>query len=145
MSGNDFVDHLLDLLSGWRGVSARRMFGGWGLYRAGVMFGLVADEVLYLKVDSGNRKSFADAGMQPFAYQRAGKAAVVMSYWECPPDALDAPDALTAFAREAHQAALRSGSKAIKPRPTKAADAPKPARPRSGSKAAARSPKRRGS
>lgn len=114
MSGNDFVDHLLDLLSGWGGVSARKMFGGWGLYRAGIMFGLVADDVLYLKADAGNRASFEDAGMQPFTYERAGKPAVIMSYWECPPDALDAPDALVAFAREAHQAALRSGTKAVK-------------------------------
>lgn len=130
MSGSDFVDHLLDLLSGWGGVSARRMFGGWGLYRAGTMFGLVADDVLYLKADSGNRKSFEDAGMQPFSYERTGKPAVVMSYWECPPDALDAPDALIAVARGAHDAALRSGAKAVKAGRTQTAARAKAARPR---------------
>jgi DNA transformation protein len=114
MSASDFVQHLLDLLAGWGGVSARKMFGGWGLYRAGVMFGLVADDVLYLKADDGNRGLFEDAGMRPFTYERTGKPAVIMSYWECPPDALDSADALIALARDAHAAALRSGTKAVK-------------------------------
>jgi DNA transformation protein len=126
MNGGDFIEHLLDQLAGWGGVNARRMFGGWGLYRAGVMFGLVADDVLYLKADDANRPAFEDAGMKPFSYQRAGKPAVIMSYWECPPDALDSAETLIALARDAHAAALRSGAKAVRASRTKRAQAAKP-------------------
>ena len=51
-----FLAYVLDQLSGWGGVSARKMFGGAGLYRDGKMFGLIADDVTYLKVDDANRR-----------------------------------------------------------------------------------------
>ena len=52
---SDFVDFLLEGLQPLGAVSARRMFGGYGIYCEGVMFGLVADDALYLKVDATNR------------------------------------------------------------------------------------------
>ncbi len=48
---DDFLNYVLDQLSAWGSVSVRRMFGGAGLYREGRMFGLIADDVVYLKVD----------------------------------------------------------------------------------------------
>ena len=53
---DEFVDYVIDQLSDWGEVSARKMFGGAGLYREGAMFGLIADDVAYLKVDDTNRK-----------------------------------------------------------------------------------------
>ncbi len=47
---NEFLIYVLDLVREWGGVSERRMFGGAGLWREGKMFGLVADDVVYLKV-----------------------------------------------------------------------------------------------
>jgi DNA transformation protein len=38
------------------------------------VFGLIADEVLYFKVDDGNRADFAAVGLLPFSYQRQGKS-----------------------------------------------------------------------
>jgi DNA transformation protein len=52
----------------------RRLFGGYGLFLDGLMFGLIADEVLYFKVDDGNRADFAAVGLLPFSYQRQGKS-----------------------------------------------------------------------
>lgn len=104
-SGSDFVDHVLDLLSDWGGVSARKMFGGYGLYKQGAMFALVAEDVLYFKVDTRNRPLFQQLGMSPFTYDGNGKP-VEMPYWETPPDALDDGAALTDFARGALDAAL---------------------------------------
>ena len=63
---DEFLEFLLDQLSGWGGVTARKMFGGAGLYRDGKMFGLIAGDVAYLKVDDTNRQAFADAGCKPF-------------------------------------------------------------------------------
>ena len=46
-------------------VTAKSMFGGVGLYRAGVFFGILAGDVLYLKVDDTNRPDYERAGAKP--------------------------------------------------------------------------------
>src|SRR5271166_2590320 len=93
---SEFVTHLLDLLRRWGPVAARRMFGGHGLFRGGVMFGLVTGETVYFKTDDGNRGDFEAAGMSPFRYQRTGKS-VALSFHEVPPDLLDGDDALATW------------------------------------------------
>ena len=106
-SESGFVDNVLDLLGAWGGVSARRMFGGYGFYRQGVMFALVAEDVLYFKVDDQNRAEFKAAGMGPFTYEGKSRP-VEMSYYEAPPELLDDGEAMTACARRAFAAAQRS-------------------------------------
>jgi DNA transformation protein len=106
-SDSGFVDNVLDLLSRWGGVSARRMFGGYGIYRQGVMFALVADDVLYLKVDDQNRAEFKAAGMGPFTYEGKNKP-IEMSYYEAPPELFDDGEDMVAWARRAFAAALRA-------------------------------------
>jgi DNA transformation protein len=63
---DEFINYVIDQLAGWGEVTARRMFGGAGLYRDGTMFGLIADDVAYLKVDDSNREDFVKAGASPF-------------------------------------------------------------------------------
>lgn len=104
----DFVAHLLELMEPVGGVTARRMFGGHGLFREGVMFGLVADGVLYLKVDEQNRPEFAALDRPPFRYESAGGRVSVMSYCQCPDGALDSPAGMTPWARSAIAAAERN-------------------------------------
>lgn len=117
-SGSDFVDHVLDLLTPWGGVSARKMFGGYGLYKQGAMFALVAEDVLYFKVDERNRPLFQQLGMSPFTYDGKGKP-VEMPYWETPPDALDDGAALIDFARGALDAALAAKKEKLAPKAKK--------------------------
>ncbi|NIR58502.1 MAG: TfoX/Sxy family protein, partial [Gammaproteobacteria bacterium] len=45
---SEFVSHLLDMLEPLGPVSARRMFGGYGIYLDRLMFALVADDSLFL-------------------------------------------------------------------------------------------------
>ena len=49
-------------------VTGRSMFGGFGIFMEGLMFGLIAYDKHYLKVDGGNREDFEDAGSRPFTY-----------------------------------------------------------------------------
>ncbi len=100
----EYLQFILDQLAGLQGVSARRMFGGAGLYREGRMFGLVADDRAYLRVDDSNRASFEDAGSGPF--HPYGKKAV-MPYYEVPIDVLEDPEDFCAWAERALAAALR--------------------------------------
>jgi len=84
---DQFLDYVIDQLSSWGEVSARRMFGGAGLYRNGRMFGLVAEDVAYLKVDDSNRADFEKVGSSPFKPYPDKKT--VMSYYEIPADVLE--------------------------------------------------------
>jgi DNA transformation protein len=86
----------VDLFSGMGRVEARRMFGGAGLYAAGVMFGLIDDDVIYLKVDDALKADLAAAGARSWIYtERKGPKAGIpqeTSYWSLPEPALDDPE-----------------------------------------------------
>lgn len=106
----EFLDFVLDQLAPLGPVRARRMFGGGGLYLSDTMFAIVSEDVLYFKVDDGNRAAFEDAGMGPFTYESRGRS-VALSYYEVPPDLVEEPDALNDWARAAWEAARRSAAK----------------------------------
>ncbi len=94
----NYLEHILDLFSGWDGVSVRKMFGGAGLYRDGKMFGLVANDITYLKVDDTNRDKFASAESSPF--KPYPDRPTVMSYFEIPPEVLEDREELIRWAEE---------------------------------------------
>jgi DNA transformation protein len=68
-------------------VTAKAMFGGIGLYRAGTFFGLMDDDALYFKVDDSTRGYFEDAGCQPF--RPYGEGSHSMQYYVVPADVLE--------------------------------------------------------
>jgi DNA transformation protein len=103
-----FKDLVRDLLGAFGPVTIRNMFGGAGIYADGVMFALLADDVLYLKTDEISAQAFRTEGMEPFTYLTEGKGPVVMSYFEVPPRLLEEPEELAAWAREAHRIASAS-------------------------------------
>jgi DNA transformation protein len=107
VEANEFVSHVLDLLEPLGPVSARRMFGGYGIYVDRVMFALVADDVLYLKVDDVSRAEFEAAGLGPFCYSKQGKS-YRMSYHAAPEAALEDAQLLRDWARKAVDAAFRT-------------------------------------
>lgn len=106
----EFKDYLHDLFDPVGPVTVRNMFGGAGVFRDSLMFGLIADEVLFLKVDKENQPDFEAAGSEPFTYEGKGKP-VRMSYWECPADVMEDPEAFGDWARKAYDAALRADRK----------------------------------
>ncbi len=110
-----FVEHVLDSLAPLGPVAARRMFGGHGVYAGDLMFAIIANDMLYLKVDDDIRADFEAAGAGPFTYQSKGKTAA-MSYYDTPADALDDPERLIEWARLALGAAQRARSARPKPR-----------------------------
>ncbi len=96
---DDFVNYVLDQLSSWGDVSVRRMFGGAGLYRDGKIFGLIADDVAYLKVDDSNRECFEKAGSYPFIPYPDRDKSTVMSYYAIPAEVLENRDELVKWAQ----------------------------------------------
>lgn len=109
---NDFVDYVREVMAHWASVSSRKMFGGYGIYREGLMFALIADDTLYFKTDANNVAQFEQAGSTPFVYQSAGRT-VQMSYWSAPAESLESPADMRDWCQLAYAAALR----AAKPTP----------------------------
>jgi len=104
---SDFIPFVQELLEGWGSVSARRMFGGQGLYHEGLMFAIVMNNRLYLKVDEINRPEFEALGLTPFTYPMKGKD-VALSYWTAPDAIFDEPTEAVRWACSAWDAAVRA-------------------------------------
>jgi DNA transformation protein len=98
--------HLLELLAPLGAVSARRMFGGTGLFLHGLMFGLIARDEFFLKIGPANQPDFEAAGEAPFSYETKNGTNTIRSYWRCPPDLLDDAETFREWARRAVDASI---------------------------------------
>ena len=103
----EFAVRIIGLLEPFGQCEASRMFGGFGIFHRGLMFGLIADGNLYLKADPESRADFDAVGSSAFSYYKQGR--------ECRLSCFLAPDAFfeneTAclqWARLAFDAALRN-------------------------------------
>jgi DNA transformation protein len=104
---SEFASFIVECLQPLGPVSARRMFGGFGIYLHGTMFALIAYDQLYFKVDDGNRQAYEEPGLSHFTYSDGGKP-IRMPYCETPGEGFEDPEILCAWAREAYAAALRT-------------------------------------
>ena len=102
-----FRDQVLRRLIPVGPVVARAMFGGFGLYLDGAMFGLIAFDRLYFKVDEANRADYHEAGTGPFTYPGRTKP-TTMSYFEVPSAVFADAAVLAAWADGAVAAARRA-------------------------------------
>ena len=104
-------EFIRELFAPFRPVTIRRMFGGAGIFCDGLMFGLVFDGAIFLKVDEASIPQFEREGSRPFIYTRAkspgrvGKAS--LSYWRLPERLYDDPDELAVWAARAFTIAER--------------------------------------
>jgi DNA transformation protein len=92
-------------------VTVRRMFSGAGIFRDGLMFGLIIRDVIYLKVDETNAAEFEREGGTPFTYTRGRKSGHpsqhALPYWRLPERLYDDPDELAVWAERAFAVAER--------------------------------------
>ena len=107
-----FKDYVVDQLEqlGW--VTVKKMFGGAGIYYEGIIFGLLADDVLYFKVDDSNRSDYEQIGMEPF--QPFADKPMLMPYYEVPVEILENKELLSDWARKALSASKNMSSKGSK-------------------------------
>jgi len=104
---SEYIEYLKEVFSEFGEIHSRKMFGGHGIYYDQVMIGLVADETLYLKVDSESVGQFEAQGLSQFMYPK-GQKLVGMSYYLAPEEALEDPSEMRHWAKLAYDAALRS-------------------------------------
>lgn len=111
----DFAAFLREQLEPLGHVVLRRMFGKTGVFCQGVMFAMVADNTLYVRVDDRNRATFAEAASSPpLAYAKRGEM-IDLSFWRVPDRLMDEPDELMEWARAALAAAHRVAAKRTRP------------------------------
>jgi DNA transformation protein len=113
-----FRDFVLEQLTGLGAVNARRMFGGVGLYCGEAFFGVINDNLLYLRVDEASRPLFEAAGMTALRPVRA-KPEVQAAYYQAPDDVLEDADALVEWARRSVAVAAGQSSRASRPGSTR--------------------------
>ncbi|HKY64385.1 MAG TPA: TfoX/Sxy family protein [bacterium] len=90
-----FRDYVVqDLLGNIPGIHSRAMFGGWGIYKDGVIFAIIVDGALYFKVDESNREEFERRESRPFVYSRGKHRSTTMSYWLVPEEIMEDPEEL---------------------------------------------------
>ena len=103
----EHVVHFGELLDAIGEVSIRRMFGGWGFFRDGLMFALEYNGILYLKADDDNRESFTEMDLPAFLFvSKSGKEGQ-LSYYQSPELALQTPATMKPWAQASFDAAVR--------------------------------------
>jgi DNA transformation protein len=104
-------EFIRELFAPFGAVTVRRMFGGAGIFSQGLMFGLVADDAIYLKVDAASIPDFEREGSEAFTYTRSnsrgGDGTAALSYWRLPERLYDDPEELKIWAARALAVAER--------------------------------------
>jgi DNA transformation protein len=109
-----FRDYVLEQLAELGAVNARRMFGGVGLYCGEVFFGVINDNLLYLRVDETSRPLFEAAGMTALRPVRA-KPEVVAAYYQAPDHVLEDAETLVEWVRRSVAVAAGQSRPASRP------------------------------
>jgi DNA transformation protein len=101
----DYLTFVEDQLSEFGEFQIKRMFGGIGIFKEGLMMGMIGGEVLRLKVDEHNQAEYEAKGMKPYQPNKNKKG---MPYWEVPVDVLEDKTELAKWATKSYEAALRA-------------------------------------
>ncbi len=111
VASDSFAEFLREQLAPLGRLTMRRMFGKTGVFCDGVMFGMVTDNTLYLRVDDDNRVVFEEAqSFPPLNYEKKGST-IDLSFWRAPDRLFDEPDELLSWARAALAGAHRVAAK----------------------------------
>lgn len=103
-----FVEYVVsEVLMHIPGISVRFMFGGYGVYKDVIIFGIIDDDVLYLKVDEITEPDFRRIDSKQFSVVMKGKS-TSMNYWSLPEHILEDREAVEAWIGKAVAVSLRA-------------------------------------
>ncbi len=108
----EFVIWLEDVFSIVQDTSARKMFGGVGLFRQGLMYALaLSDGRIALKADNQTSQAFIDEDCEEWTHARKDGKITRMGYWYMPERLTDEPEELLEWSMKAFEVALRADQK----------------------------------
>jgi DNA transformation protein len=112
-----YLEYILEQLSGLGALRPNRMFGGIGLYADGLFFGLIDDDTLFFKTDDTNIAAYRERNMPRFM-PFPEKNNLALGYHQVPADVIEDAEMLVAWARHSVAVALASKArKSSRPRP----------------------------
>lgn len=122
-----FARYCCELLSAVGPCALKRMFGGYAISTGGLTIAWVLDlgagETLWLKASDSTRALYEGAGCRRFTYTARGTERTV-NYYSAPDAAMDSPQLMAPWARQALDCALQAqAAKPASPRRRKAAPA----------------------
>ena len=107
-----FHEFVVDLFAPLGPVTIRRMFGGAGVFQQGVMFGLLSDDIVYLKADPALRADLVAEGGEAFVWKRPSDGRLTdLGYVSLPSAAMDDAEAASEWGRRALAVALAKAKK----------------------------------
>ncbi len=101
---------LTEVLREVDGVTAKAMFGGWGIYKSGKFFAMIADGQLFFKVDNSNRGDYQKLGSKQFIYVSPKGKEMKMGYYQVPGEIMESGD-IYSWVEKSYQVALNSKKK----------------------------------
>ncbi len=104
---SNYANYIVEILSPYGEIRARSMFGGYGVYKNGIIFALIVDDELYFKVNSSNRSQYEELDSEPFIYNAKGKK-VTMSYWKVPMEILEDEDQIGNWLEQSYEISLKT-------------------------------------
>jgi DNA transformation protein and related proteins len=104
----EYLKFIQDQLSEFGEVEIKRMFGGIGIFKDGLMFAKIGGDTFRLKVDESNKKQYEELGMKPFYSEKKKKG---MPYWEVPQDVLEDRTELAKWANQSFEIAKAADKK----------------------------------
>lgn len=107
---SNFSQIVIEHLSPFGSITARKMFGGYGVYKDGIIIGMITNDELYLKASVTTEPYFQSFGSHPFIYEGKDKP-VKMSYWKVVPTVWNLHEELQKWVSMAHETSLASHAK----------------------------------
>lgn len=102
MKADGFHEYIMhEVFGGIPGIISKRMFGGYGIYKDGIIFAIIAEGTLYFKVGEANKKDFDEHGAQAFRYLSKNRKEVTMSYRELPAEIIEDKDEIAMWVTKA--------------------------------------------
>jgi len=105
---DEYIDYIKELMEPFGECEFKKMFGSIGIFKKGVCFGGVMENVFRLKVLDGNRDDFESYGMGK--WQVPGKK-MQMPYYEVPLEIMEDKKKLLEWAEKAFELAVAAKKK----------------------------------
>lgn len=105
----EYLTFIQDQLASFGEIESKRMFGGIGFFKEGIMFGMIGGNVLRLRVDDSNKADYEKHGVTKGLGASDTKKG--MPYWEVPLSIIEDSDALLRWTEKAYAISLKAKKK----------------------------------
>jgi DNA transformation protein len=104
----EYIEYVKELCEPYGGCEFKKMFGSIGIFKDGVSFGGVMENVFRLKVDDTNRADYEAYNMA--GWQVPGKK-MVMQYYQVPIEIMEDKEALMSWMDKSYTLAVKKKRK----------------------------------